>query len=52
MRKTENCIHTHFEFQHKIHLLLPERVDVIENESNDDVDTVALMSGNAVLQKR
>lgn len=48
--KTENCINTHFEFQHKIHPFLSERVDVIEDESDDNVDTVALMSGNAVLQ--
>lgn len=50
--KTENCINTHFQFQHKIHPLLPERVDVIEDEGDYNVDTVALMSGNAVLQKR
>lgn len=50
--RSENYINTHFEFQHKIHPLLPERVDVIEDESDDDVDTVALMSGNAVLRKR
>lgn len=50
--KTKNCINTHFELQHKIHPLLPERVDVIEDESDDNVDTVALMSGNAVLWKR
>lgn len=50
--KTENGIKTHFEFQHKIHPLLPERVDVIEDEGDDNVDTVALMSGDAVLRKR
>lgn len=43
---------THFEFQHQIHPLLAKWVDVIEDESNDDVDTIALMSGNAVLRKR
>lgn len=43
---------THFEFQHQIHPLLAERVDVIENESDDDVNAITFVSGNTVLRIR
>lgn len=42
----------HLEFQHKVHSLLPQGVDVIEDQGNDDVNAIALMSGDAVLQKQ
>lgn len=43
---------THFEFQHQIHPLLAKRVDVIENESDDYVNTIAFVSGDAVLRDK
>lgn len=43
---------THFELQHQIHPFLAKGVDVIQDESNDDVNTVAFMSGNAVLRSK
>lgn len=43
---------THFEFQHQIHPLLAKGVDVIQDESNDDVNAIALMCGNAVLRSK
>lgn len=39
----------HFELQHQIHPLLAEGVDVIEDESDDDVNPIAFMGGDAVL---
>lgn len=41
---------TYFELQHKIHSLFTKGVDVIEDESNDDVNAIAFMCGNAVLR--
>lgn len=40
---------THFKFQHQVHPLLAKRVDVVEDERDDDVDAIALVSGDAVL---
>lgn len=47
-----NWSYSHFEFQHQVHPLLAKRVDVIEDESDDDVNAIALMSGNTILKKK
>lgn len=42
---------THLELQHQIHPLLAEGVDVVEDEGDDYVDAVTLVSGDTVLWK-
>ncbi len=40
----------HLELEHEVHALLAERVDVVEDERDDDVDAVALVTRDRVLQ--
>ena len=42
----------YLKLQHQVHPLLAQWVDVVEDQSDDDVDTVAFMSGDAVLTKK
>lgn len=41
---------THLQLQHQVHPLLPQWVDVVQNQGDDDVNAVGLMGGDAVLQ--
>ena len=41
----------HLELQHQVHAVLAERVDVVQNQRDDDVDAVTLMFRNSVLQE-
>lgn len=52
MSFVQQPITTHFKFQYQIHPLLAEGVDVVEDESDDDVNAVAFMSGDAVLREK
>lgn len=39
----------YLQFQHKVHTMLSQWVDVIQNEGNDDVYAITLMTGNSIL---
>ena len=41
----------HLQLQDQVHSLLAQRVDVVEDEGDDDVDAVAFVGGDAVLRR-
>ena len=43
------AVWSYLQLQHQVHSLLAQGVDVVEDQGNDDVDSIALMSGDAVL---
>ena len=43
---------THLELQHQVHSLFPKWVDVIKDQSDDDINTIRLMGGNAILNEQ
>ncbi len=43
---------THLELKHQVHPLFPQWVDVIKDQGDNDVNSVGLMSGNAILEKK
>lgn len=44
-------VSTCLQFQHKVHSLLSQRIDVIKDQGCDDIDAIGLMGGYAILSK-
>lgn len=41
----------YLQLQHQVHSVFAKRVDVIQNQGNDDVDPIRFMSGDTGLEK-
>lgn len=50
-KSTSKLFNTYFKLQHQIHPLLAKGVDVIEDESDDDVNPIAFMGSDAILRE-